>query len=152
MGGFELVGASSIIVAREAAGIFPEVGSSAWRRLGPQLRDLLGRGARVDAGQEASARLTISSAREELDEWLEAFDALMIPAAAGEAPPFDEGTVDSLYNRGLTALGLPCLSLPLCFGAVGLPIGVQLVARVGKDDLLLTIGKIMESVARRRRM
>lgn len=141
--------ASSILVAREAASMFPKEDSSEWWNLGPQIRDLLRRGARVNAVQEANARLTISSARAELDEWLEAFDALMIPSAPGEAPPFKEGTGDSIYNRGLTALGLPCLSLPLCFGAAGLPIGVQLVTRSGNDDLLLAIGRRVETDARR---
>lgn len=136
--------ASSIIVAKEAAGIFPKEGSSAWRTLGPQLRDLLRRGARVDADEETTARLAIGSTRVELAEWLDAFDALVIPSAPSEAPSFEEGTGDSRYNRGLTALGLPCLSLPLCFGERGLPIGIQLVTGFGQDDALLAIGRRME--------
>jgi Asp-tRNA(Asn)/Glu-tRNA(Gln) amidotransferase A subunit family amidase len=40
--------------------------------------------------------------------------------------------------------GLPAISLPLAWSADGLPIGVQLVAAYGREDLLLQIAGLVE--------
>jgi Asp-tRNA(Asn)/Glu-tRNA(Gln) amidotransferase A subunit family amidase len=36
-------------------------------------------------------------------------------------------------------MGLPCITLPLFKGPNGMPVGVQLVARRGRDRLLLSV-------------
>jgi Asp-tRNA(Asn)/Glu-tRNA(Gln) amidotransferase A subunit family amidase len=54
-------------------------------------------------------------------------DALVTPAAVGEAPIGLESTGDPLFSRIWTLLGTPCLSLPLLKGPAGLPLGLQVV-------------------------
>ncbi len=44
----------------------------------------------------------------------------------------------------ITATGCPALSLPAGFDAAGLPVGVQLVARQGRDVDLLRAAKALE--------
>ena len=57
-------------------------------------------------------------------------------AALGEAPTRDT-TGDPVLCRAWTALGIPCINLPIGFGNHGLPLGLQVAARPGQDDLLL---------------
>jgi amidase len=40
--------------------------------------------------------------------------------------------------------GLPAISLPLHWTADGLPMGVQLVARAGREDILLRVASQLE--------
>ena len=55
-------------------------------------------------------------------------DALLVPAALGEAPLRTEGhTGDPLLCRAWTLLGVPAISVPGLTGPAGMPVGVQLV-------------------------
>ena len=65
------------------------------------------------------------------------FDAVITPAALGEAPVFGESTGSPICCTVWTLCGLPSLSLPLLQGEQGLPIGVQLVGSLREDDRLL---------------
>jgi Asp-tRNA(Asn)/Glu-tRNA(Gln) amidotransferase A subunit family amidase len=61
---------------------------------------------------------------------------------AGSAPPPDPGrfnTGDPVFCRAWTLLHTPTISLPLLTGPNGLPVGVQLVGRIGEDDALLDL-------------
>jgi Asp-tRNA(Asn)/Glu-tRNA(Gln) amidotransferase A subunit family amidase len=64
------------------------------------------------------------------------FDAILTPAATGQAPLGLEHTGDSIFCILWTFCGLPSLTLPILEGADGLPIGVQLVAGLEEDDRL----------------
>jgi Asp-tRNA(Asn)/Glu-tRNA(Gln) amidotransferase A subunit family amidase len=64
------------------------------------------------------------------------YDAIITPAATGEAVKIGEGTGDPICCTIWTLCGLPCISLPLLTGSNGLPIGVQLVAAANEDDRL----------------
>jgi Asp-tRNA(Asn)/Glu-tRNA(Gln) amidotransferase A subunit family amidase len=68
---------------------------------------------------------------------MQAFDLLLTAPAADEAPLGLTSTGDSSFNGIWTALGVPCLNLPNTRGPYGLPLGVQLVAACGADELLL---------------
>ena len=75
------------------------------------------------------------------DRWPEVLgelDALLVPAAMGEAPLRSEGhTGDPLLCRAWTFLGVPAISVPGLTGPAGMPVGVQLVgAREGEAALL----------------
>jgi len=72
-----------------------------------------------------------------LEEIFERYDAIVTPAAAGEAPEGLESTGSAAFNALWTFLGVPAVTLPLLSGAHGLPIGVQLVGRRNDDGRLL---------------
>jgi len=73
-----------------------------------------------------------------LDElFMERYDAILTPAAAGVAPKGLGATGDPRFCTLWTLLGMPALSLPLMQGAGGLPLGVQLVGRRNFDARLL---------------
>ncbi len=72
-----------------------------------------------------------------LAEVFDRYDAIVTPAAAGEAPEGLEATGNPAFCSLWTYLGVPAVSLPLLQGANGLPIGVQLIGPRGDDARLL---------------
>jgi Asp-tRNA(Asn)/Glu-tRNA(Gln) amidotransferase A subunit family amidase len=65
------------------------------------------------------------------------YDAILTPAACGEAPLGLESTGDPIFCSTWTYLGVPAISIPLMKGKNGLPIGLQLVGPRGEDAKLL---------------
>ncbi len=72
-----------------------------------------------------------------LDELLDGVDFILSPSTTGEAPAGHESTGDPLFSRMWTLLGAPAVNLPAGRGENDLPIGIQLVGRVGFDDMLV---------------
>jgi Asp-tRNA(Asn)/Glu-tRNA(Gln) amidotransferase A subunit family amidase len=64
-------------------------------------------------------------------------DVVLTAAANGEAPEGLGATGDPRCARLWTLLGVPAVAVPGLVGASGLPIGVQLVGRAGRDAELL---------------
>jgi Asp-tRNA(Asn)/Glu-tRNA(Gln) amidotransferase A subunit family amidase len=65
------------------------------------------------------------------------YDAIITPAACGEAPIGLESTGDPIFCSTWTYLGVPAISLPLLESKNRLPIGLQLVGPRGEDATLL---------------
>jgi Asp-tRNA(Asn)/Glu-tRNA(Gln) amidotransferase A subunit family amidase len=75
-------------------------------------------------------------------------DALITPAAVGEAPLGLESTGDPVFSRVWTLLGVPCVGVPGLLGPQGLPIGVQLVGHPHRERDLLALGGTLHAVWR----
>ena len=80
-----------------------------------------------------------------MDEIFERYDAIVTPAAPGEAPPGLQSTGSSAFNVLWSLLGVPAITLPLLTGTNGLPVGVQLVGRRGNDGRLLRTARWLVS-------
>lgn len=89
------------------------------------------------------------------------FDLLLTPTL-GEPPPplgsFDDSGPDPMaaferaflcgcFTAAFNATGQPAISLPLHWSEDGLPIGVQLVAPLGREDVLLRVASQLEQAA-----
>jgi Asp-tRNA(Asn)/Glu-tRNA(Gln) amidotransferase A subunit family amidase len=72
-----------------------------------------------------------------LEAIFERYDAILTPAAAGEAPHGLDSTGSPAFCTLWTLCGTPAISLPLLQGSHGLPVGVQLVGRRGDDARLI---------------
>jgi Asp-tRNA(Asn)/Glu-tRNA(Gln) amidotransferase A subunit family amidase len=72
-----------------------------------------------------------------LEPLFDRYDAIVTPAAPGEAPHGLDSTGDPAFNGLWTFCGVPALTLPLMQGPRGLPLGVQVVGRRGEDGRLL---------------
>jgi Asp-tRNA(Asn)/Glu-tRNA(Gln) amidotransferase A subunit family amidase len=96
-------------------------------------------GERVTAAREAEIRSLAARCRARLQELLAPFDALLTPAAVGEAPASLETTGDPALDRIWTLLGTPAASLPLGRGPAGLPVGVQVVGAREEDAGLVAV-------------
>jgi len=89
------------------------------------------------------------------------FDLLLSPTL-GEPPPplgtfddsgpdpmdaFERAFLDGCFTAAFNATGQPAISLPLHWSEDGLPIGVQLVAPLGGEDVLLRAASQLEEAA-----
>src|SRR5436190_1880824 len=63
-----------------------------------------------------------------LERLFERYDAILTPAATGEAP-VGEATGDPAFCTIWTYCGVPAITLPLLAGPNNMPVGVQLVGR-----------------------
>jgi Asp-tRNA(Asn)/Glu-tRNA(Gln) amidotransferase A subunit family amidase len=101
--------------------------------LSERLRALLDEGRALPGEQHAAHLLSSAAARQRIDALFDRFDVLITPSAIGEAPAGIAATGDPLFCRAWTLLGLPCVHLPFTRGRHGLPIGLQLVGRWGRE-------------------
>ncbi len=106
-------------------------------RLSARLRDMIQEGQSVLAMDYNRAVDWIEVLNAGLDQVFDRYDAILTPAATGEAPAGLESTGSPVFCTLWTYCGTPAVSLPLLAGANGLPIGVQLVGRRGDDARLL---------------
>lgn len=117
------------------------------RMLSPKL--LNGRcedGLRTTYEEYAEASAALVAARADYARMMESFDALMLPAAAGEAWSGLGATGDPLFNTALTALHVPALSIPAFVGPSGLPVGLQIVGNYRRDRDLLGVADSISNV------
>ena len=106
-------------------------------QLSGRLRELIERGRTHRAVDYTGAVAAIASFNEALDHVFDEYDAILTPAAPGEAPRGLESTGNPIFCTIWTYLGAPAITLPLLRSEAGLPLGVQLVARRGNDARLL---------------
>ena len=69
------------------------------------------------------------------------FDAIITPAAPGQAPRDLMNTGNAIFNGYWTMMGVPAISLPLLKGKDSLPIGVQIITSWNEDFKLLKIAE-----------
>ena len=113
-------------------------------QLSPPLAQLIDAGMAVGADVYDQARVRTAEARAKLDAFFGPCDAVLVPAAPGEAPAGLGNTGDPIFNRMWTLLGVPCAALPARWSDNGLPTGVQLVGRVNDDARLLLCAAFLE--------
>lgn len=105
-------------------------------QLSPRLRAMIESGSEITAAAHIRALARIPVLTRALDAIFDEFDAILTPATPGEAPGI-ETTGSPVFCTTWSLLGTPALSLPLMTGPNGLPLGVQLVGKVGDDARLL---------------
>ncbi|MEM8730961.1 MAG: amidase [Pseudomonadota bacterium] len=113
----------------------------------------------LERGQALSA-MDIHAASVLRSEWFacaarlfDDYDALVLPSAQVWPFPIEEpwkseinGQAMDTYHRWMevvvpaSLLGLPALSIPIGFGADGLPMGLQIIGRRGSDGDILALG------------
>ncbi len=117
----------------------------------------MGRGLSAPAYLRALERMHVQ-ARWIARWWVGGFDLLLTPTLA-ETPPllgafvstsddplagFIRAAPFSAFTAAFNATGQPAISLPLHWSAGGLPIGVQLVAAYGREDVLIRVASQLE--------
>jgi Asp-tRNA(Asn)/Glu-tRNA(Gln) amidotransferase A subunit family amidase len=114
-------------------------------RLSTVLRQLIERGRGYAAVDYAAAVAGIPALNDALDAVFDEFDAIVTPAAPGEAPRGLASTGNPVFCTLWTYLGTPALALPLLRSTAGMPLGVQLVGRRHNDARLLRTARWLVS-------
>jgi len=107
-----------------------------------RLAQIVEDGRSVTAVEYQSAKALQSALQAELAELFAVYDAIVTPAAPGQAPR-GTATGSPVFCTPWTLAGTPALSLPILRGAEGLPIGVQMVGGLGEDARLLGTARWM---------
>jgi amidase len=119
--------------------------------------------AEIGRGRNAGEYLTAVGQHQVMGRMIAAvyesgFDLLLTPTLGERPPPlgsFDDSGPDPMraferaflsgcFTAAFNATGEPAISLPLHWSEDGLPIGVQLVAPLGREDLLLRVASQLE--------
>ncbi len=118
--------------------------------IGKQLREQLDRGAAISADVYDAARRSASRARQVFADTMADYDVILTPSAPGAAPRGLDTTGDPAFNRLWTLLGTPCVNVPGLFDDEGLPLGIQIVGRFGRDKAALEAALFVEEAIRRK--
>jgi Asp-tRNA(Asn)/Glu-tRNA(Gln) amidotransferase A subunit family amidase len=112
-------------------------------RLGPKLSQLVCDGLKIADGAYETALGTLAYARTSIADVYREYPVLVSPAATGPAPLGLESTGDPRMNAPWTGLHGPAIAIPV--PGAGLPVGLQLTAAIGNDDLLVETARLVEA-------
>ena len=114
-------------------------------QLSDRLCQLIEAGLATPAPEYQKALATRRSYQAGLDALFHEFDAIVTPAAPGEAPVGLGATGSPAFCTLWSLAGTPAVSLPILQGPAGLPLGVQLVGAMGDDARLLRTARWLVS-------
>ena len=111
------------------------------------LRDAIARGRSIDDAAYRDAYAALDAARERFWTATAEVDALVFPTAPDIAPAGMK-TGDPRFIVPFTAFGGPIVSIPVGFGAGGLPLGLMLIGSPGTDvktaDIARQVAPVIE--------
>ncbi|MGE3363219.1 MAG: amidase [Rhizobiaceae bacterium] len=157
--------AQKIIWAADAAAHIPAMAATTQRpidetTLGASVLALYRHGCTLGAAELVDAFAVYDRVTRQVGRFMIGYDLLLTPTSTilpepvgtfdPDRPGIDHDTVfdDLAPKETFTALfngtGQPAISLPLGRSGSGLPIGVQLVSRFGREDVLLAVARQLE--------
>lgn len=101
------------------------------------IQDLVAAGKAVQLADYGRAKMLAEAGLKRVLDLMGDADAILVPAAPGEAPAGLAATGDPVFSRVWTLLGMPCVNVPGLFGLTGMPVGMQLVGRPHQERRLL---------------
>jgi Asp-tRNA(Asn)/Glu-tRNA(Gln) amidotransferase A subunit family amidase len=113
-------------------------------RIDPLLRTQLDRAVAISADEYDAARRLASRARQLLADAMADYDVILTPSAPGAAPRGFATTGDPMFNRLWTLMGAPCVNVAGFNDGDGLPLGIQIVGRFGRDHAALEAALFLE--------
>lgn len=158
------VGSYVVIVAASVARALESHGQKLGRKLGaadvePLTWALAEQGGATSAPRYIEAvEFVHGFGRRVASFWQRGFDLLLTPTTAALAPrigaltetrepplaPFLRAAPYGAFTSSFNLTGQPAISLPLHETAEGMPVGAQLVAAYGREDLLLRVAAALE--------
>jgi len=111
------------------------------QQLSDKLKARIAQGIPLSASELVDATDRADERRRLLDRLFADYDAVLTPAAPGEAPADLTTTGNAAFNAIWTQCGVPAVNVPLLKGASGMPLGVQVVAPRGRDAKVLAVSR-----------
>jgi Asp-tRNA(Asn)/Glu-tRNA(Gln) amidotransferase A subunit family amidase len=111
------------------------------QQLSEKLKQRIAQGIPLAASELVAATDRADARRRLADGLFEDYDAVLTPAAPGEAPADLTTTGNAAFNAIWTQCGVPAVNVPLLKGAHGMPLGVQVVAPRGRDLKALVVSR-----------
>ncbi|TMJ01266.1 MAG: amidase [Alphaproteobacteria bacterium] len=105
--------------------------------LGPKTVAMLDEAKTVGVDAYDDARRIAKRARLALAHLMADFDVILTPSAPGAAPHGIGATGVANFNWLWTLMGTPCVNVPGLSDGAGMPLGVQIVGRFGRDRAAL---------------
>ncbi|MER0239753.1 amidase [Fulvimarina sp. MAC8] len=117
---------------------------SAGARIGPKVKAILDDGVAVTPEEYDTARRAARVARKAANGLFESVDAIIAPSAYGPAPEGLSSTGDPTISKLWTLTGNPVVNVPGLATSSGLPLGISIIARFGRDARALAIAATLE--------
>ena len=130
-----------IILNANLAAVFRREYEETPNQLSDKLKSRIAQGIPLAASELVDAIERADARRRALDRLLADYDAVLTPAAPGEAPVDLTTTGNAAFNAIWTQCGVPAVSVPLLKGGHGMPLGVQVVAPRGEDVKALAVSR-----------
>jgi amidase len=137
--------AQDTIAAVEMAACLAEEHRRFAHLMSERLRLRLDEGTAIAPDHYDAAMSLARQGRRAFADALAGFDVLVVPSAMGEAPRGLGATGDPVFNRTWSLLHTPCVHVPLTTGPNRLPLGVQVVGRIGDDAHTLACAHWIET-------
>lgn len=133
------------IMMREGANALGELQRRERARMSEELNAALDEGAAIPDADYESALRRRGDAIAAFTQWLAGFDAVISPPATGPAPEGLSTTGNPACCTLWSLLGFPAITIPIGRAANGLPLGMQIAATAGADDVLLGVAAWCEA-------
>ena len=118
-------------------------------QMSPILLQTIERGQAITPADYDNARRLAKRGRAAARVLFGEVDILLTPSAPGSAPAGLGSTGDPRFNKLWTLMGTPSINIPGFRDGSGLPLGIQAVARFGRDKPLLRAAAVLEQAFRR---
>ena len=138
----EILGSVQVVNAYEGARTHRERWMLYGDRLGPKLVQLVKDGLAISKDSYEDALGTLANARKAIAGVYREYPVLMSAAATGPAPAGLASTGDPRMNAPWSGLHGPAIAIPM--PCEGLPIGLQLTAAAGNDNVLIETAGLLE--------
>ena len=101
------------------------------------LNKALDEGERISTAEYERALRKREALQRDFSRFLDDYDAVVTPPAAGEAPASLAATGDPNFCTIWTLLGVPAITIPTGLGSHGMPLGLQIIGNQGESNHLL---------------
>lgn len=115
-------------------------------KLSDILRETLDDGRNTTPQSYDNGRRIARQARKAATALFNDIDVLLTPSAPDAAPEGLTSTGSSIFNKVWTLTGNPCVNVAGRVDEAGMPLGIQVVGRFGRDKLALQAARWLEEV------
>jgi Asp-tRNA(Asn)/Glu-tRNA(Gln) amidotransferase A subunit family amidase len=126
-----------VIMLHEAAAGSRQVRAHYRDKISDVLNKALDEGDRISTAEYERALRKGEALQRDFSRFLDDYDAVVTPPAAGEAPHSLETTGDPSFCTIWTLLGVPAITIPTGLGSRGMPLGLQIIGNQGESNHLL---------------